>query len=142
MEKPYYPEHRITYRPPLSVIDIGGIIYNSRYLDIYNYARDEYMRSIGYPYSEMNASTEKHLAVVEANIKYRKPIYYDQESTIVSQVQKIRATSIVFNQQIFINSETLCNEATFIMVSVSKEFKPSNIPDKLKQAFLNGPKSN
>jgi len=135
-----YPEHRLIFRPPLSYIDMGKVVYNARYLDIYNYARDEYMRSIGYSYIRLNQEDNKNLAVVEANIKYRKPLYYDEETVIVSKVEKIGFRSILFDQKIYKDTmNLLCNESKFIMVCIDSTFKTSSIPQALKQAFTNGP---
>ncbi|MCB9481699.1 MAG: acyl-CoA thioesterase [Desulfobacteraceae bacterium] len=135
-----YPEHRLNFRPPLSYIDIGKVIYNSRYLDIYNYARDEYMRSIGYPYTKLNMEDDKHLAVVEANIKYRKPVHYDEETVIVSKIEKISSRTILFHQLMYKNNMSLlCNEAKFVMVCIDNSFKASSVPEGLKKAFENGP---
>ena len=139
---PIYPEHKIIYRPPLSYIDIGKVVYNGRYSDIYNYARDEYMRSLGYPYAKFNQEDGRHLAVVEANIKYRLPLLYDEKTIIVSKVEKIGSRSIIFDQKIYKdNMNLLCNESKFIMVCIDNKFKASSIPDGLKQAFIHGPKS-
>jgi len=138
---PNYPEHKIIFRPPLSYIDIGKVVYNGRYSDIYNYARDEYMRSTGYPYTKLNQQENKHLAVVEANIKYRLPLLYDEKTIIVSKVEKIGSRSILFDQKIYKNNMTLlCNESKFIMVCINNTFKASSIPETLKQAFIHGPK--
>lgn len=135
-----YPEHKIIFRPPLSYIDLGKVVYNSRYLDIYNYARDEYMRSTGYPYTRLNREDNKHLAVVEANIKYRKPVHYDEETIIVSKIKKIGSRTIVFDQRIYKNNMSLlCNEAEFVMVCIDSLFKASSVPDVLKKAFEHGP---
>ena len=45
--------HVFSFRVPLSYIDIGGVIYNGQYLDIYNQARDEYLREIGFSYLKL-----------------------------------------------------------------------------------------
>lgn len=135
-----YPEHKIIFRPPLSYIDIGKVVYNGRYPDIYNYARDEYMRSTGYSYSRLNQEDSKNLAVIEANIKYRKPLHYDEETIIVSTIDKIGSRSIVFDQKIYKDKMTLlCNEAKFVMVCIDSSFKASSIPEGLKKAFIHGP---
>jgi acyl-CoA thioester hydrolase len=135
-----YPEHKIIFRPPLSHIDIGKVVYNGRYPEIYNYARDEYMRSIGYSYKKFNTEDEKNLAVIESNIKYRKPLLYDEETVIVSKVETIGSRSIIFRQKIYKdNMTTLANEARFVMVCIDTSFKASSIPEHVKKAFENGP---
>ena len=138
-----YPEHKLFYRPPLSYIDIGRVVYNGRYADIYNYARDEYMRDIGFSYSSFNIKHEKHLAVVESNIKFSKPVFYDEETTIVSKVEKIGTRSIIFNQKIYTKEmKVVANESKVIMVCIDKRCKAASIPEALKKAFEKGPFKN
>lgn len=137
-----YKEHRLKYRPPLSYIDMGNVIYNGRYPDIYNYARDEYMRDIGYSYLHLNTSNHNHLAVVEVNIKYRYPIHYDEETIIVTKVKKIGSKSIIFDQKIYKNNmEILCNEAKYTLVCIGFGFTSEKIPQELREAIKNGPKN-
>ncbi|MGM0418279.1 MAG: acyl-CoA thioesterase [Thermodesulfobacteriota bacterium] len=140
MTEENYPEHHLDYRPPLSAIDLGKVVYNGTYAEIYNYARDEYMRSIGYPYSKFLNEDKKNFAVIEMNVKFRKPLHYDEETVIVSKVEKIGTKSIVFDQKIYKeNMQILCNEAKFVMVCIGLSFKAEKIPEVLKNAFKNGP---
>ena len=135
-----YPSHKMNFRAPLNYIDLGGVIYNGRYADIYNQARDEYMRSTGYSYLKMSQESLKHLVVTEINMKFRKPVFYDEEITIVSTVKKINSKGIIFNQKIFKDDmQSLCNEAEFKMACIDYSFKTAKIPDKTVKAFENGP---
>ena len=59
-----FSEHGFNFRVPLSYIDIGGVIYNGKYLDIYNQARDEYLRDIGFSYTKLNKEFNYHLSLV------------------------------------------------------------------------------
>ncbi len=124
-------EHVHHFRAPLSSIDIGGVIYNGKYLDIYNQARDEYLRDIGYPYTKLYKEEKCHLSVVEVNIKYLKPVNFDELIEIVTKIEKIGTTSLVFNQAIYKKErKQLCNTAKFIIVC-TKNRKSEPIPKEL-----------
>ncbi len=124
-------EHVHHFRAPLSSIDIGGVIYNGKYLDIYNQARDEYLRDIGYPYTKLYTEEKCHLSVVEVNIKYLKPINFDELIEIVTKIEKIGTSSLVFNQAIYRDARRqLCNTASFVIVC-TKNRKPEPIPKEL-----------
>lgn len=58
-----------------------GYVYYGRYLEYFEVARTEMIRSLGMPYS----SLEKEgimLPVVHAEVDYKAPIYYDEQMTI------------------------------------------------------------
>lgn len=57
----------------MSYIDTGGVVYNGRYPDIYNLARDEHIREIGYPYKKLVNEDNRHLTILEVNIQYKAP---------------------------------------------------------------------
>lgn len=134
-----FKEHILDYRVPFNFIDIGGVIYNARYPDVFNYARDEYMREIGFPYSKLMKKEKKHLAVVEINIKYRLPVFYDEEVKIVTKVEKTSSKSVVFSQKILkADMKTICTQSTTATVCITHDGTPVNTPDELIKAFQNG----
>ena len=135
-----YPEHIFKFRVPISYIDLGGVIYNGRYLDIYNQARDEHMRDIGYTYMRLNTDEQYHLTVAQTNIQYKAPVFYDDNLNIVTRVEKIGSSSISFDQTIYKNSSnTFCNHARSVLVCIGTGFKPKPIPRALIDAYQNGP---
>lgn len=137
---PNMPEHIFPFRVPLSLIDTGGVVYNGRYFDIYNQARDEHMRDCGYPYTRLNSEAECHLAVVDAAIQYKLPVFYDDLVEIVTGIDRIGSSSITFNQAMYKNGkELLCNRARFVMVCTSAGFTARKIPKDLILAHEKGP---
>ena len=135
-----YPSHVFPFRVPLSLIDTGGVIYNGRYFDIYNQARDEHMRDCGYPYALLNRETGCHLAVVDAAIQYKAPVFYDDLLEVVTDIDKIGTSSITFEQSMYKdNGGLLCNRARFVMVCTGEGFTPKKIPEALIRAYETGP---
>jgi len=126
-----YSEHVFNFRVPFSYIDMGGIVYNARYLDIYNHARDEYLRDIGFPYTQLYTKFNCHLSVAEVNIKYTHSIRYDEMIEVITKVKKIGTKSLVLEQSI--NNEQrkqLCNVGTFALVCINTSGKPQPLPEK------------
>jgi acyl-CoA thioester hydrolase len=124
------PEHTFGFRVPLSYIDMAGVIYNGNYLDIYDQARDAYLRDIGFSYIKLYEETGCHLSVVEVNIKYEKPIHYDELIEIITKVEKIGTKSLVFDQVIYKNQKELkCNTARFVVVC-TKLRKSAPLPEE------------
>ncbi len=141
MENPQtYPTHTFCFRVPLSLIDIGGVIYNGRYFDIYNQARDEHMRDCGYPYTRLGSEAGCHLAVLDASIQFKAPVFYDNLVEVVTKIEKIGTSSITFAHSMYKDSGgLLCNRARFVLVCTDKEFTPQKIPPALIRAYKNGP---
>ena len=54
-----------------------GYVYYGRYLEYFEVARTEMIRSLGMPYSDLEDSGIM-LPVVNARIDYKAPIYYDE----------------------------------------------------------------
>lgn len=57
--------------------DQMGYVYYGRYLEYFEEARTEMIRSLGMPYSEMEAEGIM-LPVVHTQIDYKAPIFYDE----------------------------------------------------------------
>ncbi len=56
--------------------DQMGFVYNGKYFEYFEVARTEFLRSRGLSYHDLEKAGFM-LPVVEANVKYKKPIYYD-----------------------------------------------------------------
>ncbi|MCK5311206.1 MAG: acyl-CoA thioesterase [Desulfobacteraceae bacterium] len=131
-----YPEHIFNFRVPLSYFDMAGVIYNGNYLDIYDQARDAYLRDIGFSYTKLYKEANCHLSVVEVNIKYRQPVYYDELIEIITKVKKIGTKSLIFDQMLYKEQrQQLCNTATFALVCTNSSRKPVSLPEELKAAI-------
>jgi len=70
-----------TTRSSYSQVDQMGYVYYSRYLEYFEVARTEMIRSFGYTYRELEKSGVM-LPVVEANIRYHHPVTYDEQVNI------------------------------------------------------------
>lgn len=71
----YEFSHRVRVR--FSETDAMGIVHHSRYLPYLEEARIEYLRHIGHPYAEIQA-TGLDMAVLEAHVRYRVPLRFDE----------------------------------------------------------------
>ncbi len=85
--------------------DQMGIVYHTNYGIWYEIARTNYIKDLGYNYSEM----EKQgilLPVVDLNIHYISPTYYDDLIKIETTVSKLSGVKIEFSYKTYRNSET------------------------------------
>ncbi len=70
-----------TIRVRYSETDQMGTFYNARALEWFECGRNEYLRSIGLPYTEVEARGV-YLPVIEAHLRYRGRARYDDELEI------------------------------------------------------------
>ena len=84
--------HTIHLRSRYAEVDSMGYVYYSRYLEYFEYARTETIRSLGLSYSEIEKKGIL-LPVVFSQIQYLHPVHYDEEisiSTLIFSVPKAR----------------------------------------------------
>lgn len=75
----YRFEH--TMRSRYSETDRMGYVYYGRYLEYFEVARTEMIRTVGYPYRKLEENGIM-LPVVESHVKYKAPLLYDDRMRI------------------------------------------------------------
>ncbi len=115
--------------------DKMGIVYHANYAQYFEQGRTEWLRNIGFSYRWMEESGV-HLPVINLNINYKQPAYYDDEITIVTKIKKIPTYRIEFYYEIFNQNDLLLvtGETTLVFVNsvTNKLMKaPQYLLDKL-----------
>lgn len=77
-----------TLRSRYGETDQMGYVYYGRYLEYFEVARTEMVRSLGLPYSRLEKDGIM-LPVVETAIKYKAPIFYDELMKITVSVHEL-----------------------------------------------------
>ncbi len=118
--------------------DRMGYCYYGNYAAFFEVARVEAIKKIGFSYREMEDNGIA-LPVLDYNVKFYKPAFYDDEIIIKTTISDIPGARIKFNYQCF-NGDVLLNEATTTLVFVNMETgKPRQAPEefleKISQYF-------
>ena len=114
--------------------DAGGVVYYANYLKFLERARSEAIYTIGLTNKKLLDENEIIILVKSCNIQYKKPVKFEDELEIVSKVISKSRTSFIMLQKIFINDLEV-TEAEVHLVVVSKQGKPTEIPEVLNQLF-------
>ena len=119
--------------------DQMSFVYYGVYAQYYEVGRVELLRSLGVTYKELEEMGYA-LPVVNLNIKYKKPAFYDDELTIETTVTEIPRARINFEYKTFNAEGVLLNEAKTTLVFINKNtMKPCAAPDdfvlELKKYF-------
>jgi acyl-CoA thioester hydrolase len=124
-----------TFEWPITVYyedtDAGGVVYHSNYLNYFERARTELLRSIGV---SQQGLLEQHLGFVvrHVDIDYLIGAKLDQQLTVKTYLTETRKASITFCQEL-VNSENalLCKAAVKVACIDVSKMKPKAIPNEI-----------
>ncbi|MCF6241549.1 MAG: acyl-CoA thioesterase [Bacteroidales bacterium] len=114
-------------------VDKMGYLYHGNYAKYFHIGRTELLRKIGFSDNELEKQNII-LPVSEMNIKFIKPVFYDEVITVVSHLKEISGVRLRFFYQIFNQNNELVNQADMSVAFVDKISRkliriPQNIYD-------------
>ena len=114
--------HRVTY----AECTVGNHVYHSRYLDLLEAARGEFIRSLG---STVLRWQEKDMIfpVIEARVRYKFPARYDDLLTIEVWVTAIEKVRLNFGHRIVNQNGKLILEAETFHVCTGLDEKTKTL---------------
>jgi acyl-CoA thioester hydrolase len=116
--------------------DAGGIVYYGQYLCYLEEARTEFLEHKGLSVA-MFKERGLNYAVRQCNVSYRSPARYGETLLCTATLQKATAAQLVFDQKIVDQKDgRLIVEAEVSLVCLTNDFKPTPIPDDLKEKLL------
>ena len=78
--------------------DAGGVIYHSKYLDLFERCRTEWMRQLGHDQRALTRDHNLIFVVRGIHIEYLRPGHLDDLLEIGLEVEKLGRSQIVFRQ--------------------------------------------
>ena len=113
--------------------DAGGIVYYGQYLCYLEEARTEFLEKRAL--SVEGFKERGFLFVVrQCNVSYRSPARYGDILLCGAKLKKMGASQLVFDQTVHDKKDgRLIVEAEVSLVCLNKEFKPTPIPDDLRE---------
>ena len=126
----------VDYRVPYADTDQMGVVYYGNYLALFERARNELMRAIGYTYRECEAEGWM-LPVVHAELDYKSPARYDDLLEITAYIREMKGVRIEIACEVRRKGEDAVLVAGFTrhcFVS-SATFRPVPPPPRLLEAL-------
>ena len=116
--------------------DAGGVVYYANYLKYLEEARTEMLESKGLSIRQLH--TEGFLyAVRKCSIVYKSPARYGDVIECDSTIREVTAAQILIDQTIRLaDNNTLILTADISLVSLSKDFKATAIPDNIRELLI------
>jgi len=120
-------------------VDKMGYVYHGNYAKYYHISRTELMRNIGFSDKELE-SHNVILPIIELNVKYLKPVYYDDVITIKTYLRQLPDSRMTFEHEVRNVVGELINTASSTVVFVDNVTRrpmraPDFFVDKLKTYF-------
>ena len=120
--------------------DQMSFVYYGVYAQYYEVGRVELLRSLGVTYKKLEEMGFA-LPVVNLNINYKKPAYYDDELTIRTTIKKLPSAKITFYYEMLNANNELLNIGEVVLVFVNKEtgkpcFAPEMVINKFKEKLV------
>lgn len=114
--------------------DAYGIVYYANYLKFMERARSDMIRAVGVDQSAEMRSSGSAYAVVEVDIRYRRPARLGDDLLIVSTVDRVLASSVNIHQRVMRGSEHL-TDARVIAAFLDGEGRPRRQPGDWVEKF-------
>ncbi len=133
--------HTTELRVRYADTDKMQFVYNGKYLEYFEVGRTELLRSTGLSYSELEKNGYQ-LPLIEANVKYKNPAYYDDVLEIEASVKelyspRVRIEYVIRRKE---TKELIAEGYTthiFIKADTKKAVRPPQIYiDALKKFFI------
>ena len=114
--------------------DAYGIVYYANYLKFMERARSDMIRAVGVDQFAELARSGSAYAVVEVDIKYRRPGRLGDDLLVVSTVDQVRASSVHIQQRVMRGTEIL-TDASVIAALLDGQGRPRRQPKEWIQKF-------
>ena len=108
--------------------------HHSNYLKYYEIGRLDWLKKIGFSYSEMEKNNVI-LPVVETKIVFRKPAYFEDKLKIKTTILNIPSYSIEFQYEIFKNKILINQGYTKLIFFNKRNNKPIRCPKNILEAI-------
>ena len=128
MAEPFRFTHRVTYAD----CTVGNHIYHSRYLDLLEAARGEFLRALGTTVLALQAA-DYLFPVIEARLRYRFPARYDDRLIIEVQPTRIERVRLNFGHRLTNQDGKLILEAETFHACTSRVDKPKRLPEAMTE---------
>ncbi|HEY5721285.1 MAG TPA: YbgC/FadM family acyl-CoA thioesterase [Allosphingosinicella sp.] len=126
--------HHFALRVYFEDTDVAGIVYYANYLRFMERARSDLLRLLGIDQRAALEGGEGVYAVAEVAIKYRSPARLGDDLLVVTEIEAIRAASVLIHQRVMRGREILI-DARVTAAFLTPEGRPRRQPRDWVERF-------
>lgn len=112
--------------------DRMGVVYYGNYFTFFEVGRAEYMRGLGFPYSELEKKGYS-LVVIKADARYYANVGYDSMVTIRTAISELRIVRVRFEYEIVSEENAILVRGHTLHACVDSDGKPDRIPPDIRE---------
>ena len=127
-------EHRFALSVYFEDTDAYGIVYYANYLKFMERARSDFLRAVGVDQAAELQRSGSAYAVVEVDIRYKRPARLGDDIIVVSTVELVRASSVLIHQRVMRGKEQL-TDARVTAAFLDGEGRPKRQPKDWVEKF-------
>ena len=126
--------HRFALRVYFEDTDVAGIVYYANYLRFMERARSDMLRLLGVDQRAALETGEGVYAVADVTIRYRAPARLGDDLVVVTDIDAIRAASVLIHQRVMRGDEIL-TDAMVTAAFLTPEGRPRRQPRDWVERF-------
>jgi acyl-CoA thioester hydrolase len=126
---------RHTHRVAYADCTVGNHVYYARYLDLLEIARNEFFRSLGQTFLELQ-NQDTIFPVLECRLRYKSPAHYDDLLSIELWPTCAERVRLNLAYRILNQAGTLLLEGETFHACANVNNKPKRLPEKLRERLL------
>lgn len=117
--------------------DGGGVVYHANYLKFMERARSEWLRSLGVEQTGLKSDFGVIFVVRAITLQYRRAAEFNDALDVVTVLDKIGRSLLVFEQKIYRQQEILTEAEVEVVCVNATDFKPVSIPSSVRGLIEN-----
>jgi acyl-CoA thioester hydrolase len=126
---------RHTHRVAYADCTVGDHIYYARYLDLLEIARNEFFRSLGQTFLELQHQ-DTIFPVLECRLRYKSPAHYDDVLSIEIWPTLAERVRLNLAYRILNQAGTVVLEGETFHACANVRNKPKRLPEMLRERLL------
>jgi len=135
-QQPFVWQVRVYYEDT----DAGGVVYHSNYLNFFERARTEFLRSKGVNQHQLRQQHQLIWVVLEIQVRFRQAAKLDDELLVSAEMAWVKGVRVGFTQRMSRKSdgvEIATAELSAAMLHADS-LKPARMPAWLESELKNG----
>jgi acyl-CoA thioester hydrolase len=130
-------EGEVKLRVRYAETDQMGVVYHSNFAIWFEIGRVELIRQMGFRYRDMEQHDDCHIPVADMHVRYKQPVYYDDEIVVRTRLTDVHRSLLRFRYQVFrADDETVLAEGETTHIVVDHQLKRRSLPQKYVAAFI------
>lgn len=115
--------------------DQMGVVHHSNYLRYFEVARIEWLMQLGVSYNTMEEEGVM-MPVISAHIDYKQPAKFEDELSVLIQLEQVPLVKMVFNYQVLNqHNDLVCEASTTLAFMNAMNRRPIRCPETFKAVF-------